>query len=185
MLAFLVDSGRALVCPIFHGSNERYAGVMQMTPEEQKIYYRDAEPTWHRELGRTLDYVATRDDLDVESAVYVGMSYGVAFPLPAAIMETRFKAYLLLHGGLVPWSRDLWAPITDMKNYLPRLTRPTFLLSGSYDTIFPVKSQQALYDHIGTVPEDKCWIRTETGHGFISDRELLRIVDWLDERFGS
>jgi dienelactone hydrolase len=180
MFRTLVESGRTLVMPVYHGSNERYAGVWQMNDEEQKIYYRDTQPVWHKEIGQTVDYLATRDDIIHDEPVFLGASYGVAMPLPAAIMEQRFRAFALLHGGLVPWARDLRAPISDMKNFLPRLTRPTFLLSGRYDTVFPLVSQEALYQRIGTPEADKTWIQYDGGHGFITDKEMLELVNWLD-----
>jgi len=180
LFELLIDSGRTLVWPIYHGCNERYAGVMQMNTEEQKVYYRDAQPVWRRELGRALDYIGTRTDLNAAQAVFLGSSYGIAMPLPAAIMEPRFTGYVLVHGGLVPWGRDLQAPIADMKNFLPRLTKPTLLLSGRFDTVFPSISQSALFERIGTDPTDKEWAQYDVGHGFVTDEQRLRIVEWLD-----
>lgn len=114
---------------------------------------------------------------------FLGVSYGVAHPLPAAAMEPRFAAYLLLHGGLVPWGRALRAPIADMKNFVPRLTKPCLMLNGRYDSIFPLVCQQALFDRLGTPAEDKTWIQVDGGHALPTEREMLQLVNWLDARF--
>jgi dienelactone hydrolase len=181
-VSMLVDGGRAVVETVWHGSNERYANVDQMDPEEQRGYYRDAVSIWRREMGLVLDYLASRGDIDAEKAIFLGVSYGATFPIPSAVMEERFQTFVLLYGGLVQPQET--APVSALKNFLPRLKKPVFMLNGRLDSIFPPECSQALFDLLGTRAADKRLDMLDAGHGYWTHREMLMIVDWLDERLG-
>ena len=182
-LSMLVDGGRAVVEVVWHGSNERYANVDQMGPEEQGGYYRDAVTIWRREMGLVLDYLSSRDDIDTQRAIFLGVSYGATFPLPSAVMEERFQAFVLLYGGLTQF-QDTRAPVAASKNFLPRLQKPVFMLNGRLDSTFTPECSQALFDLLGTPAADKRLDMLDAGHGYWTNREMLMIVDWLDERLG-
>jgi predicted Ser/Thr protein kinase len=66
---FVVKSGRALVFPVYDATFERHS-------DEQRTasFYRDLIVHWRRDLGRTIDYVETRKDLDAGHVAFYGFS---------------------------------------------------------------------------------------------------------------
>src|SRR5262249_50303105 len=59
---FLVKSGRALILPIYKGTYERKDGFRIAAPPAA---WRDHEVAWAKDVGRSLDYLETRKDIDV------------------------------------------------------------------------------------------------------------------------
>ena len=177
-LDFLVRDGRALVLPIFKGSYERGDGLGGSMTRERTI-------AWRQDLGRTLDYLETRDDMDVDSVGYFGSSFGAAATVPLLALEERLKVAVLLSGGLV--STVDTPPEANPVNYVPRTTIPVLMLNGRYDYVFPVEtSQRLLFDSLGTPTEDKHWIKYEAGHGQLPRSRVIReTLAWFNKYLGS
>src|SRR6185436_610389 len=72
---FILRSGRAVVYPIYKGTYERNDGLKSGTPATS-IFYRDHVIQWSKDLGRTIDYMETRNDLDHKKVAYYGLSWG-------------------------------------------------------------------------------------------------------------
>ncbi|MEJ2483712.1 MAG: SUMF1/EgtB/PvdO family nonheme iron enzyme, partial [Gemmatimonadota bacterium] len=60
---FLVKDGRAVIIPVYDGTFERRDDLETDTPNET-IAYRDRVIRWYQDLGRSIDYLETRDDID-------------------------------------------------------------------------------------------------------------------------
>ena len=60
-ITFLMLNGRAVMYPIYKGTYERWAGG---SPAE-KSAERDLVVQWRKDLGRAIDYLETRPDIDV------------------------------------------------------------------------------------------------------------------------
>ena len=97
---FLTRSGRALVVPVYQGTFQRFVGVGEFPRDDQMNAYRDMVVQWSKDLGRTIDYLETRPDIDVGKVGYYGISAGANAALPIVAVEPRFKAVVLLSGGL-------------------------------------------------------------------------------------
>jgi pimeloyl-ACP methyl ester carboxylesterase len=181
----IVDSGRAVIWPIYHGSNERYQGVWEMTNRERSVYYRDAVVTWRSELGRVIDYLEEREDIDTDKLAYLGTSYGSSTPAIAMTQEPRFKVAVFALGGYLELSRP---PVAQPWNFLSRLRIPTLMINGRYDTIFPhEESQTPMYATLGAPADQKQHFIYDGGHGPDQEQEaqvLLWITDWLDRYLG-
>jgi eukaryotic-like serine/threonine-protein kinase len=140
-LAFLIQTGRALVWPVYKGTYER-----QVQP------FWDAEWKWGHavqqtnDLRRSIDYLQTREeDFDTTAIGYYGYSWGAAHAARALAIENRIKAAVLVDGGLPPrgsfesTNRDPFERTErDPIHYLPRITIPVLMLNGRYDVTFPV-----------------------------------------------
>ena len=138
---------------------------------------------WREDLGRTLDYLETRPDFDQDRIGYFGYSFGASTAFPPAALEERFKAMVLLSGGLT--YRDL-APEADVLNFMPRLTTPVLMLNGEYDSLFPVETLQLpMFDLLGTAPEDKNHLTVPAEHGPLPRGFRIReSVAWFDRYLG-
>ena len=176
-LDFLVRDGRVLILQVYEGSFERWDGVGLGLTRERVV-------AWRRDLGRTLDYLETRDDMDAERVAYFGNSFGASAALPFLALEPRLRVAVLGSGGLYHIAD---APPEALPiNYVPRITVPLLMLNGRYDYIFPVQtSQDALFDSLGTPPEDKHRVIFDAGHAPLPQGSRIReALAWLDKYLG-
>ncbi len=175
---FIVRSGRAVLVPMYKGSYERHFG----SPFQPHIF-RDILIYSGKDLGRSIDYLETRTDIDHEKIAYTGFSMGAGVgPIMTAI-EPRFKASVLLAGGLFSWRR---APEVEAVNFLPRVHVPTLMINGRHDFFFPLEtSQKPMFDLLGTNPMDKRHRVFDSGHVPSERDEVIReVLDWLDRYLG-
>ena len=174
---FLPRSGRALIYPVYNGTYER------QTKSEVNSQWRDLIVQWSKDLGRTIDYLESRNDFDRDKVAYYGFSMGADFALPIVALEPRLKAAILLAGGLNTHVRP---PEIEPLNFLPRIKIPVLLLAGRNDFYYPVEtSQDPLFKLLGTPPEHKRHVVFE-GAGHVPPRlEVIReILNWLDRYLG-
>lgn len=182
---FIARSGRALVYPVYDETYERRTATStraqgsRWAPNE----WRDLVVRWSKDLGRTVDYLESREDIDAGRIAYYGYSLGAVSALPVVGVEDRLKTAILLTGGL---RGDVFAPEVDPVTFIPRLKLPVLLLGGELDFIFPLESaQKPLFKLLGT-PADQKRMVTFAGAGHVPPRlELIReVLAWLDQRLG-
>jgi predicted Ser/Thr protein kinase/dienelactone hydrolase len=179
---FLPKSGRAVVYPVYAGMYERHAPGSGRQPRGiGTAAYRDIVIQWSKDLGRTIDYLETRRDIDREKiAFYIFSMGGTTMPVPA--MEPRLKTIIFLSAGLP--RRSLDAAI-DPVNFAPRLKKPLLLIGGRYDFLSPLESSQVpLFKLFGTPERDKRHAVFNSGH--VPERlDMIRdVLDWLDRQLG-
>ena len=179
----VVKSGRALVMPVFKGSFERWDSVMGLTGEEYRRALRVRLAEWRQDAGRTLDYLATRGDIDMSKVGYYGRSLGASMPLALLALEPRFRVAVLHAGGFT--YRPLPAEV-DPVNYVSHVRVPTLLLSGRHDYLLPLEtSQKPFFTLLGTAPGDKKHVIYEAGHDSLPRTQLAReSLAWLDRYLG-
>jgi eukaryotic-like serine/threonine-protein kinase len=179
VVEFLMRSGRAVLHPIYKGTYERRIGAEGEGPNE----LRDLRIAWSKDLGRSLDYLETRRDIDKGRLAYYGLSLGAITALPILAVEDRFKVAVLLAGGL-PFNHV--PPEADPVNFVSRIRIPVLLLGGRQDFIHPVDTAQVpLLRLLGTPEKDKKHIIFEGGHAPLRIQVLIRdILDWLDRYLG-
>ena len=179
---FIVSGGRALVIPIWAGSYERFVPLP-----------RDAAAQWDRDrrgpldrqsdLATTLDYLATRDDIDVGAAGYLGLCQGSAFIAPPLLaVEGRLKAAALISGGI--WVTPSH-PMSEAINYAPHITVPVLMINGRYDTVFPYELQRRFFDLLATPATAKRHVVYDEAHLVVLGNQGKREVsDWFDRYLG-
>jgi eukaryotic-like serine/threonine-protein kinase len=178
---FVIESGRALVYPIYKSTYERADGLEDDSPDST-ANYRDHLIYWSKDLGRTIDYIETRKDLDHKELAFYGLSWGayLGFILPA--IEQRVKVVVILSGGAQLYKKP---PEVDEINYAPRVTVPTLMVNGRYDNIFPLEtSQNPMFRLLGTPQKEKRHAVLDGGHIPPHDQMIKEILDWLDRYQG-
>ncbi|HWJ07249.1 MAG TPA: SUMF1/EgtB/PvdO family nonheme iron enzyme, partial [Steroidobacteraceae bacterium] len=175
---FVVKSGRALAVIAFDGCFERTWSAERKasmpTAERVRLQMRHMR----QDLGRTLDYLKTRSDLDATRVGWLGHSYGSAGQLPLIALETRIRAAVLNSGGIAFTGLP---PDEEMYNYLPRVTQPVLMLNGRWDDLFPVESQETMFRLLGTPPEHKRHVLFEAGHAVLPVRPMMaETLDFFD-----
>jgi eukaryotic-like serine/threonine-protein kinase len=174
---FVIRSGRAVLYPVYKGTYERPA------PDNTPISAagRDVLTQQSKDIGRSLDYLETRQDIDRNKIGYMGVSMGAALGVIFTAVEPRFKAVILLDGGFFA---EKLLPGTDQADFAPRLKAPTLMIGGNYDWIFLGK--EALYKMLGAPEADKRATNFETSHDVSEQRpDLIReVLAWLDKYLG-
>ncbi len=179
-LAFLIDSGRAVVFPIFKGTYERRDGLDAGVPAATS-FYRDHVVAWARDLGRTIDYLETRHDIDTARLAYYGFSWGATLPQLLAL-ERRFRAAVLVGGGL-HFTRP--AAEVDALHFAPRVQVPVLMLNGREDFFFPpASSQEPLFSLLGTAAANKRRVLFESNHIPPRHGVIRETLNWLDRYLG-
>jgi eukaryotic-like serine/threonine-protein kinase len=178
---FIIKSGRALVYPIYKSHYERGDGLQYDDPDET-VNYRDHVLYWRKDLGRTIDLLETRKDLNLEKLAYYGLSTGAYLGNILPVVETRIRVAVLLAGGF-DFAKKM--PEVDELNFAPRVKVPTLLVNGRYDEFFPLEtSQNVMFRFLGTPDKDKRHAVLEGGHIPPYDKMEKEILDWLDKYQG-
>lgn len=185
MLDFMLRSGRALIYPIYKGTYERGSDLRSDIQDESNLY-RDHVIAWAKDLGRSIDYLETRADIDAARLAYYGISWGGVMGGIMTAIEPRFRASVLVVGGL---EMQATQPMVDPFHFLPRVTVPTLMLNGRYDSFFPIEtSQMPFFENLGTPEADKKILITESNHFVTSYQANLAIretLNWLDRYVGT
>ena len=176
-IEFIMRSGRALVLPAYKGTLER--GPSEYFHQlGQPARWVEMNLQWSKDLGRTIDYLETRNDIDVSKLAYLGVSLGAAMSPRLIAVEPRFKAALLFSVGTfekVPPEVDAW-------NFAPRVKIPVLMLNGKDDFRFPLEaSQQPLFLALGTPVKDKRLVKYDGGHDTVTRVDAVKeALDFLD-----
>ena len=136
------------------------------------------------ELGRSLDYLESRKEIDGTKVAYFGDSQGGTLGALLPAVEKRIKAAILSSGGLQLTIHYL--PEADPFNFVTHVTIPVLVLSGRYDASFPLESsQRPLFNFLGTPGQDKKQVIYEGGPGAFPRPDAVReCLDWLDRYLG-
>ncbi|MEO6325555.1 MAG: hypothetical protein ABIT01_19220, partial [Thermoanaerobaculia bacterium] len=172
----------ALVFPVYKGTFERRSALVigDLVP---KNLHRDALVAFAKDLGRTIDYVESRQDLHARKVGYFGVSWGAAVGSVLLAVETRPKAAIVVGAGF-DTSRPL--PEADELNFAPRVRMPLLMLNGRFDRFLPVEStQQPMFDRLGTPAGQKRFVLVESGHAPPRNELIKEAIPWLDRWLGS
>ncbi len=178
-LGFVMRSGRALLYPIYKGSYERGSGAGR--PDSPNAW-RGVLISSSMDLGRSLDYLETRSDIDRTKLAYYGLSAGAVLGPVLTAVDSRFRAAVLEGGGLM-----LEAPPaeTDPINFASRARMPVLMLNGRFDFTMPVATNQLpLFRLLGAPEKDKRHVLFDAGHAVPRAPKIKEILDWLDRYLG-
>ena len=176
---FIVRSGRAVVIPAYSGTLER-GPTRYRLPENQ---LRERGLRWSMDLGRTIDYLETRPDIDIRKLGFYGVSSGATHGIRLLAVDARFKAAVFTSGGL-PKNQP---PEIDAWNFAARFRTPVLMVNGRHDFVFPVDTnQKPLFEALGTREPDKKHLLYDGGHRNLVTRPDLigKVLDWFDRYLG-
>ncbi len=178
--SFLITSGHAVLLPVYKGTFERGTGLASDIQDETN-FYREHVIQWSKDLGRAIDYLETRSDIEIAQLGYVGMSWGSAMAPVMMAMEPRIKASVLISGGLVLQPTQ---PEVDPFNFLPRVRAPTHMVNVPNDYFYPLEtSQTPFFQFLGAEPKDR--ILLEGGHLPPMNDVARETLDWFDQHLAA
>jgi eukaryotic-like serine/threonine-protein kinase len=176
---FIVRSGRAVVIPVLSGTLERGPSPPNLPPSQE----RERSLRWSSDIGRTLEYLDARADIDKQRIGLYAVSRGAAHAVRLLAVYPRFGAAVLSSGGLQmaqPAEVNAW-------NFVPRVQAPVLMVNGRYDFIFPLDTNQnPLFRALGTKEPDKRHVLYDGGHRNLVTRPDLigEVLDWFDRYLG-
>ena len=177
----IVRGGRAFAFPVYQSTFDREDGFVYRRQDETNTY-RDHVLHWAKDLGRTIDYLETRDDVDAEKLAYLGFSWGgMVAPIMLAT-EPRITVAVLAVPGLSPLPTQ---PEVDAFNFVGRTSQPVLMLSGEYDMIHPLEtSARPMFDLWDAPAADKRHVVVNGGHVVPYYMMAQEVLDWLDRFLG-
>ena len=174
--AFIIRHGRALLYPVYDGTYERATD-----DDLTAIGRRDRRIAWSRQLGRAIDYLESRPDIDATRVGFYGISAGADAGTILTALEPRLKASVLQGTGI--WGDE--TPENNAVDYAPRIRVPTLMLNGRYDFGAPPDTaQRPLFDLLGTPPGSKRHVILDTGHAIPIDDAARELLPWFDRYLG-
>jgi eukaryotic-like serine/threonine-protein kinase len=178
---YIVQSGRAVLYPIYQNTYERRVKLVRPGASQAM----ELTVQRFKDLGRSLDYLQTRADIDQDKLAYLGVSMGSAEGIIyATLLQDRLKAVVFLDGGFFLGQPR---PGRDQVDFAPRLKKPVLMVNGRYDFTFSLeKAQNPLFRMLGTPETEKRHIVRETPHDVTEQRaELVKdVLGWLDKYLG-
>ena len=180
---FIIESGRAVLFPIYKGTFERGGGPKPIYWPNTSSTYRDNVIFWSKDLSRSIDYLETRQDINPNELAYEGDSWGAAMGGLLPAVETRFRALILISPGFFLQER---LPEVDQLNFAPHVKAPVLMLNGRYDFLWPPRiSQEPMFRLLGTPTEHKRRVVYDTGHDVPRTEMIKESLNWLDQYLGS
>jgi formylglycine-generating enzyme required for sulfatase activity/dienelactone hydrolase len=176
---FYVRSGRVLVYPVYQNTYERH-----IPDKKTRNVLRDIFVQEGKDVRRTMDYLATRGDIDSSRIAFYGISLGGQLAPIFLTIEPRFKTGVLMSGGFETW--DL-PPEVDPVNYAPHVTQPVLMVNGREDFDLPFATAQVpMFKLLGTPAADKKHAVFAGGHIPADQQAQIReMLDWLDKYLGT
>jgi len=180
-LRFYLKSGRAVLFPIVKESFERGdENSIQIVFSKGRLFS-DFIIRVVKDYRRSLDYLETRDDIDLNRVAFYGMSFGPSVGFYLSAVDSRVKLNIFYAGGLISAGR----PEANPAYFLPRVTIPTLMINGRFDSLFNLDYEiKNMYELLGTPAEDKRLVLFDSDH--LAPREDLvkETLSFLDEYFG-
>jgi dienelactone hydrolase len=137
---------------------------------------------WSKDLGRAIDYLETRRDIDAGRLAFYGFSLGARYGPLLTALEPRLKVSILLAGG---FALEEVSGEVDPFQFASRVTVPVLMLNGRDDFVRPVEtSQLPLLRLLGARDKDKRHVLFDSGHAPPRIPVIKEVLDWLDRYLG-
>ena len=98
---------------------------------------------WRQDLGRVLDALSGREDIDATRIAYFGLSFGGSTAFPLIALEDRLKVAVLAPAGFTYRPMPPVKPTRSVTTTLPRTGIPVLMMGGRHDYIFPLEAAQS------------------------------------------
>jgi dienelactone hydrolase len=168
-----------VIFPIYKTTYERNE---KSPPGAGLNFFRDRTVMVVKDLGRAIDYLETRADIQPGKVAFFGYSAGGTWGTILPAIEQRVKVSVLVAAGFTQ-SRAL--PEADPINFAPRNTVPTLVLNGRYDFARPLEtSQLPMFHLLGAPPDQKRHVLFETSHTLKPEQIAGEVYVWLDRYLG-
>jgi serine/threonine protein kinase/formylglycine-generating enzyme required for sulfatase activity len=136
----LVKSGRAVFGVVLEGYIERLRPAGYVPPDPRTAEFREMIYNRVTDIRRGIDYLATRDDVDLHKVAFYGPSAGARIGLILAAVEDRYAAVVLQGAGVLPEEMSN-IPEANPINFASHIRGKVLMMHGRYDEDTPLKTQ--------------------------------------------
>jgi len=151
-------------------SIDRSIGARERGTDVGPNLRRDLVIQWSKDLGRAIDYLETRPDIDRRKLAFEGASLGAIDGIVLVAMEPRLRTAVFVSGG---FRFPIAPPEVEPINFAPRVRIPVLLIGGRYDFAHPYETAQLPAFRLLGTP-------APTNQPII----IKEILDWLDRYLG-
>ena len=174
---YLLDEGYSIVIPVYHNTWDREKTIKHWWPDETEEY-KNTIVKIGKDFKRVIDYLETRENLDVKSLSYMGYSWGSVTSNILLAIENRVTSAAIFVGGLMLQKsrREIESHL-----YVRRIKIPILHIVGKLDGIFEFEDSFIPWNElIGTNEKDKTIITLENaGHGLPKDLQIENHLKFL------
>ena len=173
-----VKAGRAVFAVVLEGYVERKR-PSDIPFDYSSVRYRDQVVGWVTDIRRGLDYLETRDDIEVSKIAFYAVSQESLVLVPA--IEPRYRSVVFVGIGL----SKLWVNAireANPINFAPHINAPKLMLHGRFDEANPLKSEAEPFYNLLREPK-----RLEVfngGHVPPVEVSVPIVNAWLDTTLG-
>lgn len=177
-----IRAGRAVLAVVMKGMVERPWEPGHTRPAPPSVRFRDDMVRHATELRLGIDYLTSRDDVDMERLAYVTVSWGAGTRLTFAAVDDRYRAVVLIGGGIDERVKPT-LPEADNVNFAPYLGVPTILINGRNDEEHPWFTRALPLWNLLSEPKQ---LVLENGAGHVPplDVRIPAINNFLNETLG-
>jgi hypothetical protein len=164
---YLLDEGYSIIIPVYHNTWDRKKTIKDWWPSETEEY-KNTIIKIGKDFKRVIDFLETRENLDIARLSYMGYSWGSVTSNILLAIENRITSAAIFVGGLMlQKSRKEIEPHL----YLRRIRIPILHIVGKLDGIFEFEDSFLPWNELIGTPEidKKIIILDKIGHGLPQD----------------
>ncbi len=180
-VAPFIKSGRAVWAVVFKGFKEREHATGYLPPRYVTVRRREEVVRNATDLGRGLDYLATRKDLSLNQLAYYGYSQGAQEGVIYTAVEKRYRSVVFVAGS-IPLGAVGWIAEASPPNFAAHIRAPKLLLNGRYDEVNPIRTN--VEPAFKLLREPKRMQLYDAGHTPPLEIIVPVVNGWLDETLG-
>ncbi len=182
LLGANVRSGRAVLALVLDGMIEREWPAGAGFPQSHTVEFRNLMVHHATELSLGLDYLETRDDIDMDALAYVGLSWGAGSRSVLAAIDDRWAAAVFVGAGIDERVQPTLPEALNV-NFIPYVRVPKLMLNGRQDEEHPWLTRALPFWELLREPKSLVLVDNE-GHVPSLEVRVPAINDFLDRTFG-
>ena len=175
-----IRAGRAVLSVVLEGMVER--PLPSGFPSSRSVEFRNLMVRHATELRLGLDYLETRDDIDMDRLAYIGQSFGAGSRSVFAAVDDRWRAVIFVGAGIDERLQPT-VPEALNVNFLPYVTVPKLVINGRQDEEHPWLTRGLPFWELLTEPRELV-LDEDEGHIPSLEVRTPAINDFLDRQFG-
>ena len=174
---YLLMEGYAIICPVYYSTCNRKK-ILKTWWANESDEYRDTMIKIGKDFKRSIDFIESRYEFDINYLSYVGYSWGSVMSNILLAIDDRVKSAFICAGGLQVQKSK---PEVDPAFYTRRITMPIMHITGKQDGIFDYENSQIpMQKLLGTPTNDQEMIVLEgVGHAISKDIRIKNHLRWL------
>ncbi len=177
-----IRAGRAAMGVVLDGMVGRERPTGSILPATNSVEFRNLMVRHATELSLSLDYLETRNEIDMDRLAYVGLSWGAGSRSLLAAIDRRWDAVIFVGAGIDERLHPT-VPEALNVNFLPYIEVPKLVLNGAQDEEHPWLSRAKPFYDLLSEPKTLV-LRDDEGHVPSPEVRVPAINDFLDEVFG-